>query len=153
MEAAFKEVYTKFKLHFYQELYGAMEQDTGELSVMETLAAEIIFALGSPTISEFAHSIGISRPSATYRVHMLEKKGSITRTISERDRREQHLHVTQKFIDNYSFSDKYIGLVCRRMEERFSLAECSGLNKMLEIISSELMPEGKTKSGTKKEQL
>ena len=101
LKDAFFTVYTKFKLHFYQNL----------------------------------------TPNPAYKVNSLVEKGYIRKIQSQRDRREYHLEVTQKYIDYYNISISYMSQVMDRILERFSPEECAKLEEMLEIISRELMPE------------
>jgi DNA-binding MarR family transcriptional regulator len=50
-----------------------------------------------PTISQFARFAGISQSNATYRVNCLIRKGYVNRVPSDKDRREFHLELTDKF--------------------------------------------------------
>lgn len=145
MEQAFKEVYNRFKLHFYRHIFSAVSPPEAELTVMEALAAEVIYALGSPTISQFASVVGISGPNATYRVQSLVKKGYVERVSSKSDRREYNLKVTEKFLRFYAINEDYIEVVSRRIAERFTAQEAQQFEQMIRIISSELMPEATIK--------
>ena len=60
---------------------------------------------------------------------------------SESDRREFYLEVTEKYMTAYNSSLDYMNLVVKRISERFSPEDCQKLAQMLEIISTELMPE------------
>jgi len=138
---AFFTVYTKFKLHFYQEIFRRFQSREASLTTMETFCMESIQALGSPTVNEFATFMCISTPNAAYKVNSLVEKGYIRKIRSEKDRREYHLEVTQKYLDYYNISTSYIGQVMDRIVERFPPEECAKLEEMLEIVSQELMPE------------
>ena len=141
LKDAFFTVYTKFKLHFYQEIFRRFQSREASLTTMETFCMESIQALGSPTVNEFATFMCISTPNAAYKVNSLVEKGYIRKIQSQRDRREYHLEVTQKYIDYYNISISYMSQVMDRILERFSPEECAKLEEMLEIISRELMPE------------
>ena len=134
-------VYTKFKLHFYQEIFRRFQSREASLTTMETFCVESIQALGSPTVNEFATFMCISTPNAAYKVNSLVEKGYIRKIRSERDRREYHLEVTQKYIDYYNISTSYMAEVMDRILARFSPEECAKLEEMLEVVSQELMPE------------
>ena len=134
-------VYTKFKLHFYQEIFARFQNREASLTTVETFCMETIQALGSPTVNEFATFMRISPPNAAYKVNSLIKKGYIRKTQSPDDRREYHLEVTQKYIDYYNVSIRYLTEVIDRMTKRFTKEECAKLDEMLTIISRELMPE------------
>ena len=141
LEQAFDEVYTKFKLHFYQEIFSRFQDREASLTAVETFAMETIKALGSPTVNEFASFMRISPPNAAYKVNSLVKKGYIRKVQSPDDRREYHLVVTQKYIDYYNISASYTTEVVKRANQRFTPEECSKLEQMLTIVSRELMPE------------
>ena len=138
---AFFSVYTKFKLHFYKEIFQRFQSREASLSTMETFSMETIMALGKPTVNEFASFMCISSPNAAYKVNSLIKKGYIRKVQSEVDRREYHLEVTQKYIDYYNISASYMVEVMDRISARFSPEDCKKLEEMLLIVSCELMPE------------
>ena len=141
MEKEFKAVYNRFKLHFYRHIFGTLNNAECEMTVMEALAAEVIYAMGEPTMSQFAAAVGISAPNATYRVQSLVKKGYIERVASKGDRREQHLRVTDKFLQHYAINEEYISIVSRRIADRYSEEETRRFEELLGTISRELMPE------------
>ena len=141
LEQAFNEVYTKFKLHFYQEIFRRFQDREASLTTVETFCMESIMALGSPTVNEFATFMRISPPNAAYKVNSLVKKGYIRKVQSPDDRREYHLEVTQKYIDYYNISASYTTEVVARANRRFSPEDCAKLEEMLTIVSRELMPE------------
>ena len=141
LEQAFDEVYTKFKLHFYQEIFSRFQDREASLTAVETFAMETIKALGSPTVNEFASFMRISPPNAAYKVNSLIRKGYIRKVQSQVDRREYHLEVTKKYIDYYNISKAYMEEVMERIVARFSPEDCARLEEMLRVISRELMPE------------
>ena len=53
LEQKFEIVYTKFKLHFYQEIFERFQNREASLTTVETFAMETIQALGCPTINRF----------------------------------------------------------------------------------------------------
>ena len=141
LEDSFAEVYTKFKLHFYQEIFSRFQSREATLTAVETFCMEIILALKEPTINEFASFVHISSPNAAYKVNSLVKKGYLRKVQSQDDRREFHLEPTQKYIDYYNISASYTTEVVKRANQRFTPEECSKLEQMLTIVSRELMPE------------
>ena len=141
LKNAFFTVYTKFKLHFYQEIFTRFQTREASLTTVETFSMETIKALGNPTINEFATFMHISPPNAAYKVQSLIKKGYINKVQSEVDRREYHLEVTQKYNEYYNISSNYMVEVMDRITKRFSPEDCAKLEEMLSIISQELMPE------------
>ncbi len=141
LENAFFTVYTKFKLHFYKEIFQRFQTREASLTTVETFSMECIKALGNPTINEFASFMCISPPNAAYKVNSLIKKGYVRKVQSTVDRREFHLEVTQKYMDYYNLSANYMREVMDRISRRFGPEDCAKMEEMLRIISEELMPE------------
>lgn len=141
LEYAFFTVYTKFKLHFYQEIFRRFQDREASLTTVETFCMETIQALGAPTINEFASFMRISPPNAAYKVNSLIKKGYVKKVQSASDKRIFHLEVTQKYKDYYDISTTYMKEVMDRISHRFSPQQCLELETMLQVISRELMPE------------
>ena len=141
LKQAFFDVYTKFKLHFYQEIFRRFQDREASLTTVETFCMETIMALGNPTINEFASFMSISAPNAAYKVNSLIKKGYIRKVQSEDDRREYHLQVTQKYIEYYNISSSYMLKVMERVAQRFPPEDCAKLEEFLTVVSEELMPE------------
>ena len=76
-------------------------------------------ALGSPTVAQFAQAMHISTPNASYKINSLIQKGYVQKVRSETDRREYHLHPTQKYMDYYNISYAYLQTVVDRVKEHF----------------------------------
>ena len=146
LEQAFADVYSKFKLHFYQKVFSRFQSREASLTTVETFCMEIIQALGKPTINEFASFVQISPPNAAYKVNSLIKKGYLKKVQSENDLREYFLVVTQKYEDYYNISYSYLSTVMNRIKDRFSPEDVAKIEEMLTIISDELMPEIPLKS-------
>ncbi|MEA4955420.1 MAG: MarR family transcriptional regulator [Pseudoflavonifractor sp.] len=141
LEKLFVEVYTKFKLHFYQEIFERFQNREASLTTVETFAMETIQALDSPTINEFASFMRISPPNAAYKVNSLIRKGYVRKVQSREDKREYHLEVTRKYQDYYNISSSYMETVVGRMRQRFTPEDQTKLTEMLRVITTELMPE------------
>ncbi len=141
LKNSFFTVYTKFKLHFYKEIFQRFQNREASLSTIETFSMETIVALGKPTVNEFASFMCISSPNAAYKVNSLIKKGYLNKVRSESDRREYHLEVTEKYYRYYNISTAYLDQVMERIAQRFSPEDCKRLEEMLNIIHQELMPE------------
>ena len=143
LEQTLTEVYTKFKVHFYQEAFSHIENREATLTTTEVFCVEVIHALKNPTVAEFADFIKVSSPNAAYKVNSLIKKGYIEKIQSKEDRREFHLRVTDKFFDYYNLSQNYVNQVIERAKEHFNAKEIEVLDKILGEMSNELMPEVK----------
>lgn len=143
LQVLFNDVYTKFKLHFYQKVFEKLQERETSLTTVETFCMEIIYALKNPTINEFARLANLSGPNAAYKVSSLMKKGYIRKIQSKEDKREYHLEVTEKYIDYYNISYQYVGTVIERMKDRFSEGELEVIQRVLTVMRDELMSEVK----------
>lgn len=141
LEDRFNEVYSKFKLHFYRETFARFQNREASLTTVESFAMEAIYALGAPTIHEFADFMRISSSNAAYKIGSLIRKGYVEKVQSELDGREYHLRPTQKYLDYYNVSASYVHEVIERIKERFSPEDLAKLEEMLTVMSEELMPE------------
>lgn len=141
LDELFLQVYTKFKLHFYREVLGLFQSREASLTTVETFCMESIQALKNPTVNEFASFLHLSPPNAAYKINSLVKKGYLERVQSPEDRREYHLHVTQKYVDYYNISIAYVEEVAARIQRRFPPEKCAELEEMLAVISTELMTD------------
>ena len=141
LEESFSQVYTKFKLHFYQEIFSRFQNREASLTAVETFCMEIILALKEPTINEFASFVHISSPNAAYKVNSLIQKGYVEKVRSPHDRREYHLRPTKKYMDYYNISSNYLREVMDRVKARFTPEEAVELDRMLQVVGQELMPE------------
>ena len=141
LEESFSEVYTKFKLHFYQEIFSRFQNREASLTAVETFCMEIIYALKEPTINEFASFVRISSPNAAYKINSLIRKGYLEKVQSHEDRREYHLRPTQKYMNYYNIGGHYHKQVMNRVRDRFTPEEAGQLDHMLKIMAKELMPE------------
>lgn len=137
----FDEVYEKFKLNFYRNIFGGFETREASLTATETFCVEVIYALKRPTISELTNFLNISQPNTAYKVSSLVKKGYVKKIQSDEDKREFYLEVTEKFHRYYDIKNQYIKVVLDRLEERFSKEDVTQFSYMLNVVSKELMPE------------
>ena len=141
LEKAFQDVYTKFKLHFYQNVFQRFATREATLTTVESFCMEGIMAMGEPTIAEFSRMMRISTPNAAYKIGSLVKKGYVEKIQSTTARREYYLRPTQKYIDYYSISYSYLHLVMERAKQRISTDDLAKLEEILQIESDDLMPE------------
>lgn len=141
LEDRFNSVYTKFKLHFYQETFDRFQDREASLTTVEVFAMEAIAALKGPTVHEFAQFMGISSSSAAYRVASLVRKGYVDKVQSPDDARVFHLLPTKKYLDYYNISNSYVHTVMERIRARLSSEDLAKLEEILGIVSEELMPE------------
>jgi len=141
LEKSFVEVYDKFKLQFYRKVFEQVHEREGSLSAMEAFSLEVIKMLNQPTVGQFADFLNISQSNATYKVNSLIKKGYLERQNSQTDRREYHLVLSEKFSSYANLLSSYEQVVIARMRERFSSEDIAKFDEMLQVMSTELMPE------------
>lgn len=141
VDKSFVEIYDKFKLKFYRSVFELVREREGSLSAMEAFSLEVINMLSEPTVGQFADFLNISQSNATYKVNSLIKKGYLERQNSQTDRREYHLVLSEKYYNYASLMSSYEMQVIERIKKRFSREDLENLDRMLKIISTELMPE------------
>lgn len=146
LEKSFSKIYTKFKMSLYSKVFHQNIDAEDNLSAIEVLCVELIYALGTPTINEFAGFAKLSAPNAAYKVANLVRKGYIRKVRSEVDRREYHLEVTEKYMKTYGVTYDYLGTVMARIRDRFPPEKVQELDEMLGVIDKELMPEVEVKN-------
>lgn len=137
-EDLFAKVYTQFKMHFYREVFRNFENREATLTTVETFCMEVIYAMGRPTINEFATFLRMSSPNAAYKVNNLVRKGYLRKVRSETDRREYYLEVTQRYLDYCNISNSYVDDVMSRVRKRMSESEWDSFRHTLRILSDEM---------------
>ena len=143
LEKHLSEVYDKFKLQFYRRVFELVRERDGSLSAMEAFSLEVINMLGEPTVSQFADFLNISQSNATYKVNNLIKKGYLARQNSTIDRREYHLVLSEKYYTYMNIYANYEFTVMRRVMEHFPEEDVACFDRILQVMSNELMPECK----------
>ncbi|MBP5297615.1 MAG: MarR family transcriptional regulator [Lachnospiraceae bacterium] len=141
LEQTLSEVYTKFKIHFYQEMFKHLNTRETSLTTVEMFCVEVIYALKNPTVQTFANFINVSSPNAAYKVNSLIKKGYIEKIRSDTDKREYHLKVTDKYYNYYNLAQNYVNTVVERSKDHFTPEQIEMLDGILNDMSRELMPE------------
>lgn len=145
LEDSFRNVYDKFKFHFYRKVFDVVKEREGSLSVMEAFSLEVIKMLHQPTVGQFAEFLNISQSNATYKINNLIKKGYIERTNSSTDHREYYLILSEKYYRYSELFGAYEDTVMNRVKDRCTPEEVATFDKVLRIISADLMPEVRIK--------
>lgn len=141
LEQLFDELYQKFKLNFYKNMFRGLQEREASLTATETFAVEVIHALKRPTVNELASFLEMSQPNITYKIGSLVKKGYVRKVQSEEDKREVFLEVTERFHKYYDMKNEYIGKVLSRLFDRISEQRLEDFENILRLMSRELMPE------------
>ncbi|HIW02288.1 MAG TPA: winged helix DNA-binding protein [Candidatus Protoclostridium stercorigallinarum] len=146
IERDFEVIYNEFRLKLYKHIFGIIGEKTGSLSATEYFAAEVVYLLGSPTVTEFAEYLNISSPNAAYKVRSLIDKGYLVKTRTE-DKRSYRLSVTEKFTRYYHKEDSYGAYITKLLEKRLTAEELAYVEKIfrryIEQINMEKEKEGK----------
>ena len=114
------DLYKRFRLMTYRKLFGRIREKDGSLSATEAYTVDVIYLLGSPTVTQLAEVLGISQPNATYKVNNLVAKGYVVKTVSEEDKRETRLQVCDRFYKYYGDMDHFSDKAVAALENEYS---------------------------------
>lgn len=134
LEKNFETLYLLFRSNYYKRIIQEIGVKEGSLSATESYCVEIIYLLNKPTVSDFAQYLNLSVPNANYKINSLVKKGYVVREQSKTDLREQHLCVTEKFLNYYCLNDAVIAQLMKRIRETFSQSDVESLDNMIQRI-------------------
>ena len=136
----FIQLYRRMRLVIYSRLL----RRTGQLSAADAFAADVIYLLEQPTLTQFAGEMGISQPSASYRVNELAQKGVVEKVISPRDRRECRLRVgaeyRKKTLDAPGRVEALMGELTRRFTRQELETTAAVLDAFLTALDQEEEP-------------
>lgn len=133
----FIQLYRRMRLVIYRRLL----RRTGQLSAADAFAADIIYLLEQPTLTQFAGEMGISQPSASYRVNELAQKGVVEKVISPRDRRECRLRVGAEYRKKTLDAPGRIEALMGELTRRFTRQELETTAAVLEAFLTALDQE------------
>ena len=136
----FIQLHRRMRLVIYRRLL----RRTGQLSAADAFAADVIYLLEQPTLTQFAGEMGISQPSASYRVNELAQKGVVEKVISPRDRRECRLRVgaeyRKKTLDAPGRVEALMGELTRRFTRKELETTAAVLDAFLTALDQEEEP-------------
>ncbi|MDO4765458.1 MAG: MarR family transcriptional regulator [Eubacteriales bacterium] len=141
LETLFPEIYDKFKLNFYKNIFKGFNPQDENLTITESFCLEVIYSLNNPTISALSKYLGISQPNTTYKINELIQKGYVEKRQDPKDKRRVRLYLTERFNSYYSSKNQYVTTVIARMREKFTKEQIQTLEYVLQTMSDELMPE------------
>ena len=133
--------YDRLRLLSYRGMFRVLRERDSSLSAAEAYSVDVIYLLHGPTVKEFADCLGISQPNATYKINHLIQKGYVEKIPSQEDRREIHLHVTEKYMRYWNESSSTMQRAVNILEERFSKEEMAVFARMLETLADALPRE------------
>lgn len=142
LEEKFEKLYLLFRANYYKRMVEKIGTREGSLSATESYCVEIIYLLNGPTISEFAQYLGISLPNANYKINCLAEKGYVHKKPSANDKRECHLHVTEKFLNYYGLNDADNAQLMCRIRQSFTDEEILRLEDTIDRVLELMQPPG-----------
>ena len=134
LEKNFETLYLQFRSNYYRRIVKEIGIKEGSLSATESYCVELIYLLDRPTVSDFAQYLNLSVPNANYKINSLVKKGYVVKEQSKTDLREQHLCVTDKFLNYYCLNDELIAMLMKKIRETFSKDDVEKLDEMIQRI-------------------
>ncbi len=134
LTSAITDLFKRFRLMYYRQLFGRIRERDGSLSATEAYTVDVIFLLGSPTITQLAETLGISQPNATYKVNNLVAKGYVAKTVSDGDKREIRLSVCDRFYRYYGDLDHFSDKAVAALESEYSAEELDMFQRMLRSL-------------------
>lgn len=137
LEQEFERLYYKFRTNYCKNLFASVKE--GSISANDSYCLEAIFLLRRPTVNEFADYVNMSLPNASYRINSLIKKGYVRKFVSENDRREYHLEVTDKFLSQYGANASFNNTLMSQIRKNFSAEEIHALEGMIKRIVDEIL--------------
>lgn len=133
----FIQLYRRMRLVIYRRLL----RRTGQLSAADAFAADVIYLLEQPTLTQFAGEMGISQPSASYRVNELAQKGVVEKVTSPRDRRECRLRVGAEYRKKTLDAPGRVEALMWKLTRRFTRQELETTAAVLDAFLTALDQE------------
>ena len=121
------------RLESYKKMFHTLREKTGSLSATEAFSADVIHLLGRPTLGQFAATLGISQPNATYKVNNLVAKGYLEKIPGE-DRREVRLQTAGKFNAYYHDNEQALREAMDALAGRFSPEELDAAERVMQAL-------------------
>ena len=134
--------YDRLRLITYRSMFRLLRERDGSLSATEAFSVDVIYLLHGPTVKQFEDCLGISQPNATYKLNQLIQKGYVEKVPSTADRRELHLHVTDKYMRYWNESSSTMHRALDLLQQRFSDGELAVFSRMLQVLADTLSASG-----------
>ena len=121
------------RLETYTQMFRTLREKSGSLSATEAFSADVIHLLGRPTLGQFAATLGISQPNATYKVNNLVAKGYLEKVPGE-DRREVRLQTAGKFNAYYHENVQALEHAVDALSARFTPEELAVADRVMQAL-------------------
>ncbi len=109
-----------------------------ELTITQMHYIEVISRLQNPNVTELAVELKLSKPTVTVGVDRLIEKGYIEKVQSDGDRRNSHLHLTEKGEKINEMHDYAHNKFVELISESIDKEELIKLEELLEKLTSKL---------------
>ena len=98
----------------------------------------VIHCLVSPTLSEVALYLNITKPAITVFIKRMIKLDLLEKKISKTDKRIYHILLTSKARSIVEYDKEVLNTLVQNLEKSMSLEEVISVNKALEIVTNRL---------------
>lgn len=131
-----KELMMDLYRHMTTDEFNSIKQfgEGRDLSYMDAVYLDIIFLNGSSTPTAISERLGIAKSAVTVRVNSLEKKGYVSRSKDENDKRSTVLTLTEKGMDWYRPMIETFDRYERILKGTFSEDEQDVIRRALECL-------------------
>jgi DNA-binding MarR family transcriptional regulator len=116
------------------ETEAVKQEQFPELSMRQVYYLETILRMESPTFSDVAQSLGITKPSVTAIVEKLIQKGYVKKVQSEEDRRIFYITPTPKAEEFSQLHENTHRALAELFTKNLSKAEIQQLNILLQKV-------------------
>jgi DNA-binding MarR family transcriptional regulator len=116
------------------ETEAVKQEQFPELSMRQVYYLETILRMESPTFSDVAQSLGITKPSVTAIVEKLIQKGYVKKVQSGEDRRIFHITPTPKAEEFSRLHENTHRALAELFTKNLSKAEIEQLNSLLQKV-------------------
>lgn len=134
LEDSVVRLFHRFRLDSYQQLFRVIREKDGSLSATEAFSADIINLLGEPTVTQFAETIGISQPNATYKINNLVAKGYVSKVVPDTDRREVRLRTAEKFNRYFHEDRERVRRAAEALQDEYGPDEIAQASRVLDAL-------------------
>ena len=113
------------------------------LFMREAHLISVVGSLSSPTMSEISKALGVTPGAVSQLANRMEEKGYICRTVGTEDKRQSHVHLTER---GERFYQQHQAYDQKKLQELSAALECyspQDLDRYIEIqnIISQLLEE------------
>lgn len=140
IEENFDAIYKNFRFEIYRHIFSILGKREGTLSAADYFSVETIYLMGNPTITEFANTLCISQPNATYRIRSLIDKGYVVKSGTDK-KNTFCLSVTEKFLRYYHEDMDYGHFIFKMLSEKMTEEELLQIDGLFEKFIEEIALE------------